>query len=404
MSFYKSFPAGGTESPLTTKGDLFSYDTDDARLGIGTNGQILTADSAEALGLKWANAPTGTGDLLADGSIPLTADWDIGSFKITAQQLEADIASGTAPLIVASNTVVTNLNASLLEGNAASAFATAAQGSTADSALQDITTENLTDLADVDTDKSKTPADGDVLTFDGTDWNAEVSAGGGGLTASEKTGAYTVLTDEDVGVDSSGGVFDITLKLSPGAGDVVYIRDTGYSCGTNPVGILRNGETIDGVAADESLNVDGGVYMFIFNGTTWKFTPITVGGLNQTQVDARVDVGLAAHSSITYNISNLADDDVWELDLGTDVYAANAIISDNQPSPAGGIFMIRAASSLATCVAISASGITASTGIHTGTTGVDTELTIATHTDNKIYVENRKGGVRTLAITINNPW
>lgn len=37
----------------------------------------------------------------------------------------------------------------------------------------------LTDLSDVDTDKSKTPADGDVLTFDGTDWNAETPSGGG---------------------------------------------------------------------------------------------------------------------------------------------------------------------------------------------------------------------------------
>ena len=56
----------------------------------------------------------------------------------------------------------------------------------ADSALQDITSENLTDLADVDTDKSKTPADGDVLTYDGTDWNAETPTGGGTTLPSTK--------------------------------------------------------------------------------------------------------------------------------------------------------------------------------------------------------------------------
>lgn len=60
--------------------------------------------------------------LRADGSVPLTADWDVGSFKITAEQLESDIASGTAPLIVASNTVVANLNADLLDGVEESAF------------------------------------------------------------------------------------------------------------------------------------------------------------------------------------------------------------------------------------------------------------------------------------------
>ena len=43
-------------SPLTTKGDLFGFDTGDARIPVGADGLVLTADSAEALGLKWAAA------------------------------------------------------------------------------------------------------------------------------------------------------------------------------------------------------------------------------------------------------------------------------------------------------------------------------------------------------------
>jgi hypothetical protein len=38
-----------------TKGDLFTFDTADARLGVGANGTVLTADSAETTGLKWAS-------------------------------------------------------------------------------------------------------------------------------------------------------------------------------------------------------------------------------------------------------------------------------------------------------------------------------------------------------------
>jgi hypothetical protein len=54
---------GGGASPLTTKGDLYTYSTTDARLGVGTNGHVLTADSTETTGLKWA-APAGGGKVL----------------------------------------------------------------------------------------------------------------------------------------------------------------------------------------------------------------------------------------------------------------------------------------------------------------------------------------------------
>jgi len=61
-------------------------------------------------------ATLGTGYVWRDGTKGLTADWDAGAFKITAQQLAADIADGTAPLIITSTTVVTNLNADYVDG------------------------------------------------------------------------------------------------------------------------------------------------------------------------------------------------------------------------------------------------------------------------------------------------
>jgi hypothetical protein len=59
FAIWFDYTQAGTTLPLTTKGDLFGYSTTNARVPIGTNGQVLTADSTEALGLKWATAGGG---------------------------------------------------------------------------------------------------------------------------------------------------------------------------------------------------------------------------------------------------------------------------------------------------------------------------------------------------------
>jgi hypothetical protein len=68
------------QTPLTTKGDLFTFSTVDARLGVGTNGQTLVADSAEATGLKWATPSAGgaftslaTGSLTGGSSVTISS-------------------------------------------------------------------------------------------------------------------------------------------------------------------------------------------------------------------------------------------------------------------------------------------------------------------------------------------
>lgn len=70
-------PAG---SPLTTKGDLYVYDTANDRLPVGTDGQILTADSTQTTGMKWAtpasgfaNPMTTLGDLMFEDATPTAA-------------------------------------------------------------------------------------------------------------------------------------------------------------------------------------------------------------------------------------------------------------------------------------------------------------------------------------------
>ncbi|CAB4186022.1 hypothetical protein UFOVP1142_5 [uncultured Caudovirales phage] len=80
---------GGGSSPLTTKGDLYTYSTTDARLAVGTNGQILTADSTAATGIKWASAAAGGGyTLINTGGTTLSgANTTVSSIPSTYQHL-----------------------------------------------------------------------------------------------------------------------------------------------------------------------------------------------------------------------------------------------------------------------------------------------------------------------------
>jgi len=49
---------GGSSSPLTTKGDIYTFSTVDTRLPAGTDDQLLSADSSTATGLKWVSKST----------------------------------------------------------------------------------------------------------------------------------------------------------------------------------------------------------------------------------------------------------------------------------------------------------------------------------------------------------
>jgi hypothetical protein len=63
----------GAASPLTTKGDLYTFSTSDTRLGVGANGTVLTAASGEATGLEWAAPSSGSMTQLATGTLSGTS-------------------------------------------------------------------------------------------------------------------------------------------------------------------------------------------------------------------------------------------------------------------------------------------------------------------------------------------
>jgi hypothetical protein len=97
--------AVGGSSPLTTKGDLYGFSTVDARVPIGANGTVLTADSAETLGLKWAAAASGAP---ASATSSGTATSSTTSATYVDTSAAATLTTGTKALVLIGATVAFN--------------------------------------------------------------------------------------------------------------------------------------------------------------------------------------------------------------------------------------------------------------------------------------------------------
>ena len=103
---------GGLSSPLTTKGDVWGYSTTNARVAVGTNGQVLTADSTAATGVAWATAAGGytpTLTLLNSGGTSLSGSTTTISSISGKQWLYAYVV-GASTNTASSSAIVFQLN------------------------------------------------------------------------------------------------------------------------------------------------------------------------------------------------------------------------------------------------------------------------------------------------------
>lgn len=80
--------SGGGVDVLTTKGDLHTFDSDDQRLAVGDDDFVLTADSAEATGLKWAAASGGTPELIENAGQTASVDVSANNCIVTCGGFE----------------------------------------------------------------------------------------------------------------------------------------------------------------------------------------------------------------------------------------------------------------------------------------------------------------------------
>lgn len=121
-----------TGSPITTTGNISIINTGVTRISAGTgvavtgsNGNVTI--SVANLGGTVTSVGVSSNALVVVGS-PITSAGTIAidlPANITASRFISNVATGTAPFVVSSNTLVSNLNADLLDGSTTASAATA---------------------------------------------------------------------------------------------------------------------------------------------------------------------------------------------------------------------------------------------------------------------------------------
>lgn len=100
----------GTASPLTTKGDVYTYSTTNDRLPVGTNGQVLSADSTASTGLKWISSPSGVLNFITNSDAEIdTSGWATYADAAGTQPVDG---TGGSPTITWTRSTSTPLNGS----------------------------------------------------------------------------------------------------------------------------------------------------------------------------------------------------------------------------------------------------------------------------------------------------
>lgn len=297
---------GGFTNQLETKGDLLTFSDVDAILGVGANDKVLTADSAQALGIKWAALAAAlwqrTGTVLTPFNAGDTVEIAQTSNSGNALRVYRDLASGDTNdhlvFIWQDNSgddkrglyVINDGSGSAIQALSNSGFAVRGVSATGDGIRGDTNSgdndkyggvfdhakiENYLDFNQVsapaaaEAGEVRNYALADGLRYARDDDTVGIFKLSNHLGETAKTGAYTALTsDEVITCDASGGAFTITLyPVSGNAGRVLHIIKTDSS--VNKVTIDGNSaETINGSTTYDLIIKYETVKLWC-NGTEW---------------------------------------------------------------------------------------------------------------------------------------
>ena len=227
--------------------------------------------------------------LLVAGTRALTGDWDAGSFEIRAQTFESDVVTGTAPLVIASTTKVTNLNADLLDDQSGAYYLDSAN----------FTGTNWTDLTDGGTTTLHTHTSGTASAItvanEATDTSCYLiftTAATGDLgpksnanmTFNSSTGVVTFASSILTTTDINGGTIDNAAigGSTPAAGAFTTISASGQitstvTTGTAPL-VIASTTKVANLNVDSLDDQSGAYYLDSANFTGTNWTDLTDAG------------------------------------------------------------------------------------------------------------------------------
>ncbi len=292
-----TWQASGTVSPLTTKGDLYTFTTVNARLPVGTiNGQILQVNSGTATGLAWstatypATALSVARILRSDGTNYVDSTSTFADTYAASGFLYANGANNVAGLATAINGVPVTDNTgvpSILAGPAATGHILTSNAAAAPS-------------WSTSTFPSVGGTAGNVLISDGTNyiastslWPNTVGAAGKIVRSNGTTNAYSTATYPDT-AGTSGNILtsDGTnwSSSAPAAASTVTItNDTTTNASMFPTWVTAN---------TGSLPLKVSSTKFSFNPSTAALT--LTGSI--TGLTGKIDAPTAIASSTGLNV------------------------------------------------------------------------------------------------------
>lgn len=194
-----------------------------------TTNDITTAETGDLLRLAGAGESfdidftTGTANEVGFSSATAVNVFDFGTINLKTDQLESDIATGTAPLIIASTTVVPNLNVDSVDGID----------------LSTITQTELDELATIG-----------ATVISAADWTA-VAALVGTNTGDEAAASLTVqgIIEIATGAETNTGI-DATRAVSPDGLDDWTGSAQIVTVGTIATGVWDGTDLLDGAVSD----------------------------------------------------------------------------------------------------------------------------------------------------------